>query len=406
MSRLLLTLVVVLAVGPWACKGSGDAGSNRTSACLSCAMKACPSQATACDASRGCQTLRACSLACEVGDAECQTGCAAAASGDSNAINAAANYVACAQPACPNECSGAPATSGSAGSSGAAGHGGTTGTGGSIATGTGGSIATGTGGSIGTGTGGAGGTGGSGTCAAADAKLATCGASRNGACVETDLDAVCINKCILNSSYNCSAILASSGAFVDCEDTCDVTAGQGNVFTVAAGGYVTAGAWKGYAWTATDGVSSTTINPTSFSSLAADGQLCVSGTVAGTADYSAVAILGFSINQPSGSPAPAPSTWTPSGGGISYGVTNPGGSPLRIQLQAAGGDTDPTKRWCYTVNGNVGTPYWSLFNTKCWDGTGAGYDGVTPLQSVMVLVPGDTVPVSYNFCIIAITPHP
>ena len=111
-----------------------------------------------------------------------------------------------------------------------------------------------------------------------------------------------MNKCILNNS--CSTIGAASGVFVDCANTCTVTAGQGNVFTVAAGGYVTAGAWKGYAWTATDGVSATTISPATFSNLAADGQLCVSGTVAGTADYSAVAILGISINQAMGTPAP------------------------------------------------------------------------------------------------------
>ena len=55
---------------------------------------------------------------------------------------------------------------------------------------------------------------------------------------------------------------------------------------------------------------------------------------------------------------------------------------------------------------NRGTPYWFDFNTKCWDGTGADYDGTTPLQSVMVLVPGDLVAVPFSFCINAITPHP
>ena len=38
--------------------------------------------------------------------------------------------------------------------------------------------------------------------------------------------------------------------------------------------------------------------------------------------------------------------------------------------------------------------------------TGADYDGTTPLQSVMVLVPGDVTPVPFSFCILALTPHP
>jgi hypothetical protein len=130
----------------------------------------------------------------------------------------------------------------------------------------------------------------------------------------------------------------------------------------------------------------------------------VSGTVAGTADYSAVAILGISVNQAQGTTTE--STWTPTGSGITYSVTNAGGSPLRVQLQAAGGDVDATKRWCYPVNGNVGTPSWIDFNTKCWDWSGSYYDGTTPLQSVMVMVPGDLTPVPFSFCVVALTPHP
>jgi hypothetical protein len=309
-----------------------------------------------------------------------------AVAGDATAITAAANYLACAQPACPSQCSGTtgPGT-GAAGTSGSAGQGGSSGTAGT------------------TGTGGTGGTSG-GNCATATTKLTSCGLAWTGTCDGADPLDQCDAACIINNS--CSAISASSGTFADCLDTCSITVSTNNVFTVAAGGYVTAGAWKGYAWTATDGVSATSITPTTFSTVAAGGQLCVSGTVAGTSDYSAVAILGISINQAQGNPAPAPSTWAPSGMGITYSITNPGGSPLRIQLQAAGGDTDATKRWCRSVNGNVGTPYFFDFNTKCWDGTGTYYDQTTPLESVMVLVPGDLVAVPFNFCVVALTPHP
>ena len=374
-----MIVAVALATGPPGCGGSSKPGDSKA-ACLACAMSACPTQAAACDASSGCKTLRACALACRTGDSACQNSCTAAVANDSTAVLAGANYLSCATTACPNECSGSSGT-GTAGTSGGAG---TSGSGGQ---------------------GGAGGTGGgTGHCGIADAKLASCGSRRTYTCVETSLEDQCIDKCINNNS--CSLITASSGVFRDCEDTCTVTAGVGNVFAVAAGGYVTAGAWKGYAWTATDGVSATTISPANFSNLAADGQLCVSGTVAGTADYSAVAILGISINQAMGTPAPAPSTWNPTGGRIAYSVINNAGSTLRVQLQAAGGNTDATKRWCYPTNGNVGTPQWLDFNTKCWDWTGAYYDGATPIESVMVMVPGDLVAVPFNFCVVALTPHP
>jgi len=380
-ARATLGAASLLLVLAWwsGCGGGSKSEMGGPSACLSCAMNACPTQAAACDASPGCKALRACSLACRSGDAACQNACTTAAANDSTAILAGANYLACATTACPNECSGSSAT-------------GTAGTGGGGTTGSGGQ-------------GGAGGTSGSTTCAIADAKLASCSSRRTDPfCDETDLETVCENKCFINAA--CIDIQSSGrNALTDCIDTCLVTAGQGVVFTVAAGGYVTAGGWKGYAWTATDGVSATTISPANFSNLAADGKLCVSGTVAGTADYSAVAILGISINQAMGTPAPAPSTWSQTGTGISYSITNTGGSPLRVQLQAAGGATDATKRWCDDVNGNVGTPQWFDFNTKCWDRTGTYYDG-SPLESVMVLVPGDLVARSYSFCVNALAPHP
>jgi len=389
---LPLTTIIVLGAALFACGGSSstpnDSNANNTSACLTCATNACPSQAAACDASPGCKTLRSCSLACQSGDAACRNACTAAAANDTTAILAGANYLACADVSCHNECSG---SSGTGGMSGSGGQGGSTGTGGS-------------GGMAGSG----GSDGSSGSCGTARAKQTSCGLTPSSSCNNADLLTQCENNCIINNS--CSIITAgeygTSNAYSDCLDTCSITVETNNIFTVAAGGYVTAGAWKGYAWTATDGVSATTISPPDFSGLAAGGQLCVSGTVAGTSDYSGTAMLAISINQNSGNPAPAASTWTPSGAGITYSVTNSGGSPLRIQLQAAGGGTDATKRWCTPVKGNVGTPYWSVFNTKCWDLSGAGYDGLTPLESVMVLVPGSLTAVPFSFCVVALAPHP
>jgi hypothetical protein len=198
-----------------------------------------------------------------------------------------------------------------------------------------------------------------------------------------------------------------------------ITTGLGAPFSVAADGYVICGNWwMGYAWTATDGKSATTISPAcapcseaDFSPGAGHGSLCASGTVAGTADSSAVAILGLNLNQASagagGSSGSPILTWSPSGGGIAYGVTNTAGSTLRIQISAAGGDTDPSKRWCAPITSSSNRMFvipWSTFNTACWDGSGTNYDGTTPLQSVMVVVPGSLTAVRFNFCLNSMGP--
>jgi len=170
-------------------------------------------------------------------------------------------------------------------------------------------------------------------------------------------------------------------------------------YTVGDGGYVTSGPWMGYAFTATDGKSATTISPTDFSTVTAGESLCVSGTVAATADYSAVAILGINLNQAATANAVA-GTWTPTGSGINYELYDLQGTDLRIQIQAAGGDTNASLRWCVdTQTYYQPTIAWSRFNTACWDGSGTDYDGTTPLQSIMVVVPGSTTDIPYNFCI-------
>jgi hypothetical protein len=173
----------------------------------------------------------------------------------------------------------------------------------------------------------------------------------------------------------------------------------------------------GYAWAGTDTYSAsncplagdpycTTISPVE----AAGGSLCVSGTVAGTADSSAVAILALNLNQASadagGSGSSPRLTWSPTGAGIFYRVSNTFGSTLRIQIWAAGGDMwgDPSKRWCSPITSSSGVIPWSTFNTACWDGSGTNYDGKTPLQSAMVVVPGDLTPVPFNFCLNSLGP--
>jgi hypothetical protein len=176
-------------------------------------------------------------------------------------------------------------------------------------------------------------------------------------------------------------------------------------FTVGDGGYVTSGSWKGYAFTASDGVSATTITPSDFSSTPAGSQLCVLGRVGGTSDYSGVAIFGINLNQAATAGA-LPSTWpTSSAVGVTYDLENLGGSALRIQLQAAGGDTDPSLRWCANLDSETNSYFgWANFTTTCWNNSGDLYDGKTPLESIMVVVPGALADVPFEFCVNSLAP--
>jgi hypothetical protein len=148
----------------------------------------------------------------------------------------------------------------------------------------------------------------------------------------------------------------------------------------------------------------TTISPPE----AVGGSLCVSGAVAGTPDHSGYASLVLNLNQASaaaGGPSSPPLlTWSPSGVGIVYSVSNTFGSALRIQIQTVAGNTEPSQHWCSPITSSSGVIRWSTFNTACWDGSGTNYDGTTPLQTIMVLVPGDLTAVPFNFCLNSMGP--
>jgi hypothetical protein len=247
-------------------------------------------------------------------------------------------------------------------------------------------------------------------CANAKAKRLLCGQTVELPCSDADPVDQCLSKCVLD--YPCDQWEPRMGgdptAFQNCYNGCDASVGVSSPnFVVSEGGYVTTLTWHGYAWSGTDGKSGSTISPADFSTVPAGRQLCVSGTVVGTADYSAVAMLGFNLAQDKAEPgmtAPAPMTWSPlddiGNGRISYSVTNRAGTPLRIQIQGPAGDTDPNQRWCNDIVGQTDKMFWHAFNTQCWEGgVGTAYDGISPLQSMMVLVPGDTTSRSFDFCI-------
>lgn len=453
-----------------ACSGSSDTSDEAgKDACLDCTSQSCPSQSSACDDLPACKTLRSCELACAQNDSGCQNQCVNAAAGDTDAILAAANLVACASTPCSNACWGSSSsgTSGGTGTGGSSGTGATTGQGGTTTI-TGGVTSTGTGGvttpaqcqdllqwatgcavdtdpvfrncnsappsgcqtscyvnascdeydAYKTGAANdlstcltacdlAGGTTLPPTCANAQAKYLLCGFSTSLDCDDNDPVDQCLSKCKLD--YPCDQWEPPMGqpptAYQNCSNGCDASVGMTSPnFDVSEGGYVTTLTWHGYAWTATDGVSASTISPADFSALPAGQQLCASGTVAGTADYSAVAMLGFSLSQDEGDPAPDPGTWSPLDdlqiGGLTYNVTNNTGTPLRIQIQGPDGDTDPTQRWCAEIIGQTGSIFWHTFNTQCWEGgAGTAYNGIDALESIMVLVPGDLAARAFDFCI-------
>ncbi len=186
-------------------------------------------------------------------------------------------------------------------------------------------------------------------------------------------------------------------------------------YSVDAGGFVTSGEWKGYAWTAVEaeedvpssGVHST-ITPGDFKALEAGGQLCAEGVVAEDLDYGGVAMLGMNINQEPTNPDggdPVVGLWQPSGTGINYDITNNGTSAIRIQIQGAAGY--PTEAWCAEVTNELaGSLEWADFNTECWaGGAGTAYDGTVLLNAVLVLIPGsNAADTPFDFCINSIGP--
>ena len=443
--------------------GSGGTdGGQKAGECVSCGEAACPDESAACDASANCRKLRSCSLGCST-DA-CHNDCVAEVSDDAEALVAATNFLACATlncEACSPELE--PGDNGSGGSSNtASGSGGgssnTSTTAGSNTTGSGGSsnptpprcddlldwavgcVADGNsqvtacndtplsqcraachiaatcneyeetqsgvsndlsacltacdvayGGATDP------------TCANAQGKRVACGITVERECSDSSTLDRCFNECIMD--HDCAAITDTlpqgmDNPFIACYDACEANNSTSPNFVVDDGGYVTTSSWQGYAWTATDEVSATTIIPADFSDLTAGSQLCASGTVAGTADYSAVAMLGINLSQEVGDPAPDPGIWNPSGEGITYNISNFGGTPLRIQIQGPDGDSDSSQRWCAEVTGQSGSIFWHTFNTECWEGgLGTEYPGAGSLESIMVLVPGDLDARSFDFCI-------
>lgn len=171
------------------------------------------------------------------------------------------------------------------------------------------------------------------------------------------------------------------------------------------GEYHTEGSWQGYAYASASGGDST-IEPADFKARKAGEPFCVSGGVDVTSDSSAVALVGWNINQAKTGSDPEAATAVTTGEGLIVNVPNAGGSPLRVQIQGAEGATQASQRWCVELtefDRDVLIP-WGDFNNACWDGSGDAYEN-EPINAVAVLVPGnDTDAVEFEFCVQSIRP--
>jgi hypothetical protein len=161
----------------------------------------------------------------------------------------------------------------------------------------------------------------------------------------------------------------------------------GSAFAVAANGYVTTPAlarcWSGYAYAGGDAGS--LIMPANFSACGTPCTLRMMGTVGPAVmanNYAGVAHLGFNLSQESTGTTAA--QVAPAGSGLTVTFSaSTGGLPLRAQLGTSSGTF-----WCYTITGAspVNIPY-SMFNTACWDNSGAAY-AKQPVQHFQLVVPG------------------
>ncbi len=173
---------------------------------------------------------------------------------------------------------------------------------------------------------------------------------------------------------------------------------------VISDGYITAGPWMGYGFTATD-PGAATITPNCGSGSCnppfTGSTFCMQGTVTGRADYTGFAMLGWNVNQdPVNNTA---LTWAvPDSGGVILTVTNPGNTPLRLQLQG----TDPhssADRWCAPLESGKLIPWTSLL-TNCWTG-GTPQNALTPgtmIQQAAIIVPGLQTDLPFDLCLVDI----
>jgi hypothetical protein len=184
-------------------------------------------------------------------------------------------------------------------------------------------------------------------------------------------------------------------------------AGPSRASTVASNGYITAGPWMGYGFTATDPGAATIVPDCSGSAgctpAFSGNEFCMHGTVTGRTDYTGFAMLGWNLNQATTTGATMDTWPVPASGGVTVTVLNtPPTTALRLQLQG----TDPhsgADRWCATlVSGQM--IKWTDFVTNCYTGGNpqTPLTAGTMLQQGSVLVPGLQTDLPFDVCLLDI----
>jgi hypothetical protein len=172
--------------------------------------------------------------------------------------------------------------------------------------------------------------------------------------------------------------------------------------TFAMNGFGMNTSWKGYVYASTFGTTAT-ISPdctpagaACFSASAA--KLCVSGTVGADTTYNSGALLGWNVNQAMSTSSTSPPVMTAATTGTGLTIQIAGSTTnMRVQLN------NGTMSWCALAPASgMGTIPWTMFNTKCWDGTGTAYVAGTPITAVQLVIPADgTMARPFSFCLVS-----
>jgi hypothetical protein len=110
--------------------------------------------------------------------------------------------------------------------------------------------------------------------------------------------------------------------------------------------------------------------------------------------------LGANLNQAmaTSSTSPPVGTYSVTGSGIAYTITNLPTQGMRLIIDNSGTD------YCAPLSAASGTVKWASFNSKCWDGSGTSLMAApTAATHVQFQVTAGTATSPFNFCVSAVS---
>jgi hypothetical protein len=150
----------------------------------------------------------------------------------------------------------------------------------------------------------------------------------------------------------------------------------------------------GYTFSYSDGKGSTACNAmTAFCGAGATAVADPMGTIWGAG-------LGANLNQAmaTSSTSPPVGTYSVTGSGIAYTITNLPTQGMRLIIDNSGTD------YCAPLSAASGTVKWASFNSKCWDGSGTSLTAApTAATHVQFQVTAGTTTSPFNFCVSAVS---